>query len=102
MKDFKKFLNQIDDRPLTPGEIIKQTRESLNMSQNDLSDIVGIEQSNISAYENNKLPIGRDVALKFSKALGMHPFSLLYPNGLNEQSEELQQIEERRKNFTAA
>jgi len=66
--------------PLTPGESLKQLRELQELSQNDLSQMTGIPQSNISAIENGSRQIGRDRALIFAEALHVHPAVILFPD----------------------
>lgn len=66
--------------PLTPGETLKQLRELQGLSQNDLSQMTGVPQSNISALENGTCQIGRDRAIVFAKALHVHPAVILFPD----------------------
>jgi transcriptional regulator with XRE-family HTH domain len=65
---------------LTPGETLKMLRELQGLSQNDLTEITGISQSNISAIENGSRQMGRERALIFAKALRVHPAVLLFPD----------------------
>lgn len=48
---------------LTPAEALKIIRQLQNLSQNQLSELTGIPQSNISALENGSCQMGRDRAL---------------------------------------
>ena len=65
---------------LTPGEVLKMLRELQALSQNDLAELTGINQSNISALENNTRQMGRERAMVFAKALHVHPAVLLFPD----------------------
>jgi transcriptional regulator with XRE-family HTH domain len=65
---------------LTPGEALKILREKQGLTQDDLSKITGISQSNISALESNTRQIGRDRAIVFAKALKVHPSVILFPD----------------------
>jgi len=65
---------------VTPGEALKMLRELQALSQNDLADLSGISQSNISALENGSRQIGRERALVLAKALRVHPAVLLFPD----------------------
>lgn len=65
---------------LTPGEALKMLRELQGLSQNDLAYLSGINQSNISAIENETRQMGRERALAFAKALHVHPAVLLFPD----------------------
>ncbi len=65
---------------LTPGEALKQLRELQGLSQNELAELTGINQSNISAIETGSRQIGRDRAIIFAKALRVHPAVILFPD----------------------
>lgn len=65
---------------LTPGEALKMLRELQGLSQNDLSRLTGINQSNISALESNLRQMGRERAIILAKALKVHPAVLLFPD----------------------
>ncbi len=65
---------------LTPGEALKMMRELQGLSQNELAKLTGIEQSNISAIENNVRQMGRERAMIFARALHVHPAVLLFPD----------------------
>jgi len=65
---------------LTPGEALKQLRELQNLSQNELADLTGISQSNLSALENGTRQLGRERALVLAKALKVHPAVILFPD----------------------
>ncbi len=65
---------------LTPGEALKALRELQELSQNDLANLTGISQSNISAIENGSRQLGRERAIVFAKALRVHPAAILFPD----------------------
>lgn len=65
---------------LTPGEALKMLRELQDLSQNELTKLTGINQSNISAIESGSRQMGRERALIFAKALHVHPAVLLFPD----------------------
>ena len=65
----------------TPSEVIKLKRKSWNMTQKDVSEITGIPENNISAYESGRLNIGWEIAKKLAIALAIHPNSIMCPNG---------------------
>ena len=65
---------------VTPAESLRTIRELQGMSQNELSNLTGIAQSNISAIENGSRQLGRDRAIIFAKALRVHPAVLLFPD----------------------
>ncbi|OAI46507.1 hypothetical protein AYO45_01820 [Gammaproteobacteria bacterium SCGC AG-212-F23] len=63
-----------------PGEALKMLRELQDLSQNELAELTGINQSNISAIEGGSRQMGRERALIFAKALHVHPAVLLFPD----------------------
>lgn len=65
---------------VTPSEALKMVRELQGLSQNDLAKLTGMNQSNISALENNAKKIGRERAMVLAKALHVHPSVLLFPD----------------------
>jgi transcriptional regulator with XRE-family HTH domain len=65
---------------VTPSEALRIIRELQNLSQNDLADLTGISQSNISALEKGVTNLGRDRALTLARALRVHPSVLLFPD----------------------
>ena len=66
--------------PITPGEALKMLRELQDLSQNDLANLTGITQSNISALENGTRQFGRARALILAVALHVHPAVILFPD----------------------
>lgn len=65
---------------VTPGEAIKMIRELQALSQQNLAELSGFSQSNISALENNTTNLGRERALILAKVLHVHPAVLLFPD----------------------
>jgi len=73
------FVKSKSHAKLTPGEAIKMIRELQGLSQNDLSELTDISQSNLSALENDARQLGRNTAIVLAKALHVHPAVLLFP-----------------------
>ena len=71
---------------VTPAQAIKIIRELQEISQNQLAEMTGISQSNISALENASCQLGRDRAIMLAKALHVHPAVLLFPDYQIEQA----------------
>lgn len=65
---------------MTPGEMLKTLRELQELSQSELAELSGMNQSNISALENNTRQIGRERALALAIALKVHPAVILFPD----------------------
>lgn len=76
-KDFVKAKINIS---MTPGEMLKVLRELQGLSQSELAQLTGLNQSNISAIETNARQLGRERALVFAKALKVHPAVILFPD----------------------
>ncbi len=76
----KEFVKAKMRTKLTPGQALKMLRELQGFSQNDLAELTGINQSNISALENGSRQIGRDRAIVFAEALKVHPAVILFPD----------------------
>ncbi|MBN1115487.1 MAG: helix-turn-helix transcriptional regulator [Oligoflexia bacterium] len=65
---------------ITPAEMLRTLRELQELSQNELAELTGISQSNISAMETGVRRIGRERALVLAKALKVHPAVILFPD----------------------
>ena len=65
---------------ITPGEMLRTIRELQELTQNELSALTGIAQSNLSALETGARELGRERALVLAKALKVHPAVLLFPD----------------------
>lgn len=76
----KDFTSAKAHAALTPGEALKMIRELQGLSQNDLAELTGINQSNISALESDSRKMGRERAIVLAKALHVHPAVLLFPD----------------------
>jgi len=60
------------------GARLKKTRERINMSQDELGEMVGLKKSSVSRYENGSIKsLDIDVAQKFAEALGVSVGNLL-------------------------
>ncbi|MCB0356743.1 MAG: helix-turn-helix transcriptional regulator [Bdellovibrionales bacterium] len=92
---FAKVLDELQEKPSTSGSLLRAFRKGLKLSQEDLEEITGIKSTNISALENDKLPLTGHYADIFAAALGIHPRVLLYPDGQFYKSAELKKIERR-------
>lgn len=58
------------------GKKITEFRDKNNQTQNDLSFLTGIENSEISRYEKGKINMTISTLLKFAQALNVHPMQL--------------------------
>jgi transcriptional regulator with XRE-family HTH domain len=67
---------------MTPGGIIKAKRKAYKITLKEVEEITGISQTNLSLYENDKKNLGYVQATKIGIAIGLHPMTILFPNGI--------------------
>ena len=72
------FLSRISD---TPGKRLRTIRLENNMSQKELSGILGISSQQISNYEKDLVPITKKTAALLESRLGVSSDRLLYGKG---------------------
>ena len=76
------FLDKLIEGNITPGRVIQARREVLGLTQKDVSEITGLKTTFVSAVENNRRNIGIQTASTLAAALGLHPSSILFPEGI--------------------
>ena len=76
MKDYRKAKKSVD---VSVGESVRILRELQEMSQNGLSELMGLPQSTISAIENDRVNLGVERAKILARALKCHPAVLVFP-----------------------
>ncbi len=91
------FLDDLIDGKVTPGKIVRARRESLGLTQKDVSELTGIKTTFLSAVENDKRNLGVDTASKIAAAIGLHPSSILFPDDFNIDKEIAKIIKKREK-----
>ena len=64
---------------LTTGEVVKMLRELKGWTQEGLAKSCGINATNISLLENNRLDIGKKRALQLAIAFSVHPAIIMFP-----------------------
>jgi transcriptional regulator with XRE-family HTH domain len=64
---------------LTTGEVVKMLRELKGWTQEGLAKKCGINATNISLLENNRLDIGKKRALQLAIAFSVHPAIIMFP-----------------------
>lgn len=69
---------------LTPADMLKILRKKNELSQNELAEITGINQSTLSSIENGRVNLGVERAKVLAKALHIHPAVLVFPDWENE------------------
>ncbi|MGR3177676.1 MAG: helix-turn-helix domain-containing protein [Candidatus Anammoxibacter sp.] len=64
---------------LTTGEVIRMLRELKGWTQKALSERSGINTTNISLLENDKIEIGKKRVLQLANAFDVHPAIIMFP-----------------------
>lgn len=64
---------------LTPGDVVRISRELNEWRQEDLAEMTGIPQPAISGIETGRIKLGQKRAEILGDALGIHPAVILYP-----------------------
>jgi transcriptional regulator with XRE-family HTH domain len=64
---------------LTTGEVIHMLRELKGWTQQDLAKRSGINATNISMLENERVDIGKKRAEQLAKAFQVHPAIIMFP-----------------------
>ena len=67
---------------LTPGHVVRITREFAELSQAELAVKAGLTQATVSSIESGRATLGLERAKRLAKAMAVHPASLLFPNDL--------------------
>lgn len=94
--DALKFLDGLISDEITPGKVIQARRESLGLTQKEVSEMTGLKTTFLSAVENGKKNVGVQTAKKLAAAIGLHPSSILFPTGTN-LDKELEEIIKKRE-----
>jgi transcriptional regulator with XRE-family HTH domain len=64
---------------LTTGEVIRMLRELKCWTQHELARRSGINASNISLLENDRIEIGKRRAEQLARAFDVHPAIIMFP-----------------------
>jgi transcriptional regulator with XRE-family HTH domain len=80
-KNMSTFLKDFFPEELTTGKVIQAKRKNFGITLEEVSEVTGIDMGNLSAIENDKKAIGVKSAIKIGYAIGLHPSTILFPNG---------------------
>ena len=78
MKDLESFFL---DKRTTAGQLVKAFRKNYRITQKELCSVIGINENNMSAIENDRREIGVHTAKKIAAFFGFDPSFLLFPSG---------------------
>ena len=82
-------LNELVPEGASAGEMLKALREREGLTLEEMEEITGIRDNNLSAIENDRIEMSQHYAEVFAAALDVHPMIFLYPNGKFEKTSEL-------------
>ena len=68
---------------MNTGEVLKQARKKLNLTQKQVAELVDVSQNNISAIEGNSRKLGLKLATKFAKVYNLSLEAIVYPQGID-------------------
>ena len=94
------FVKQFDKKQLNQfvGKRIKEERSKKKMSQKELADKIGVQNSTLSQYEHGKSEPNQEILFKIASALGINVSDLI-PSDLRIGDNELEQALKMAKNF---
>jgi len=73
------FVTARSHAKLTTGEVIRMLRELKGWTQAELAKWSGINATNISLLENERVEIGKKRVVQIAKAFGVHPAMIMFP-----------------------
>lgn len=79
----KKMMDVLDElvpEGATSGELLKALRKREGLTLEQMENITGIRDNNLSAIENDRIEMSQHYAEVFAAALDVHPMIFLYPN----------------------
>lgn len=74
-----KFIPAEPHAKLSTGEVIRMLRELKGWTQAELSRRSGINVTNLSLLENEKVEIGKKRAEQLARAFNVHPAIIMFP-----------------------
>jgi transcriptional regulator with XRE-family HTH domain len=80
VKNQRGFVRAKSRAKLTTGEVIRMLRELKGWTQEELARRSGINATNLSLLENNRLEIGKKRTEQLANAFNVHPAIIMFPN----------------------
>ena len=74
-----KFIPAKPHATLTSGEVIRMLRDLKGWTQVELAKRSGINATNLSLLENDRVLIGKKRTEQLAKAFGVHPATIMFP-----------------------
>jgi DNA-binding XRE family transcriptional regulator len=103
--DFDKLVKisnpAIEHKQIRPAKkmAIRGLRIKSEISQDQLAEITGIQRTNISGLENDRIEMTSHYAEMFSAVFKVHPSEILYPNGHVKKSADFLKLEKKADAF---
>ncbi len=79
MTNRNEFVPAKSHAKLTSGEVIRMLRDLKGWTQVELAKHSGINATNLSLLENNRVEIGKRRAEQLAKAFDIHPAIIMFP-----------------------
>jgi len=93
MKRMIDVLEELSPGTITSGEAIRLFRNSQGFTLKEIEKITGISEQRLSSLERGRSLLSVKNARKIAAALGLNPFTILFPNGPDFKDKEIQKIE---------
>ncbi len=74
------FLPARSQATLSTGEVIRMLRDLKGWTQKELAKRSGINETNLSLLENEKIEIGKRRAKQLAEAFSVHPALIMFPD----------------------
>ena len=65
----------------TPGQIVRAFRTNFGLTLKELEQITGVNYTNLSAIEHDRVDVGVRRAVLLAAAFGIEPEQILFPRG---------------------
>ena len=78
-KGRNEFIPAKSHAALTSGEVIRMLRDLKGWTQAELAKHSGINATNLSLLENDRVEIGKKRAEQLAKAFNVHPAIIMFP-----------------------
>jgi transcriptional regulator with XRE-family HTH domain len=95
MKEMRGVLENLLGEDLTSGLVLRGLRIKFKLSQDELAELTEIKRPNLSALENDRIPMTSYYAEIFAAVFKVHPADILYPNGKINKSAEFLRLEKK-------
>jgi transcriptional regulator with XRE-family HTH domain len=89
---FMALLDHYREGEVSPGRIAKSFRINAGLKLDDIAKLTKIPSTNLSKIENGKVQMTSKYAEKIAAVYGVHPATILYPEGYSFESRAYSEI----------